>query len=262
MSGSLTSILIPYIGDKAVAEVSVKDVRRVLKYLDKTPIMRDRTLACARSAWNWHDPNTLNPWTAEKIPVRAPRDRVLSVAELRDLLKRLNTETGEGRDIVALILRTGVRREEAAGARREEFDDNNWRVPESRMKSGAPHTVLLSMQAKKLVDRILASHNSEWLFPSPRTSGPLDRGHGYKWLKSAGVSYHLHDLRRSMSTWLGEQLVHDAVIDRILAHRRTGINRHYIHAKLTTPARKAWQSWCDHLDSMRKENVERIGRQV
>ena len=220
----------------------------------KIPTKRIVVLKVLFEEWlvNWHDPIGMNPWTAEKIPQRPPRDYVLSDDELYALLQRLNKNQGMARDIVKLLLLTGLRRQEVSSASRQEFEGEQWRIPGERMKGERAHIVLLSKQAKVLVERILASHNSEWLFPSPRTTGPFAPEYGYKWLKQGDVKYTLHDLRRTFSSHLGESLVHDAVIDRVLAHAKLGIVRHYNHARLTDPARKAWQAWADYLDVVAK----------
>lgn len=246
----LNKYVLPFLGDKPVGQITHKDVKRVLKYLDKTPVMRDRTLACTKAAWNWHNPIGTNPWAAEKIPQRPPRDYVLSVDELHALIQRLNENQGMARDIVKLILLTGLRRQEVSSASKQEFEGDQWRIPAERMKGERTHIVLLSKQAEALVKRILASQESEWLFPSPRTTGPISREYGYKWLKQGGANYTLHDLRRTLSSHLGESLVPDAVIDRVLAHAKIGVVRYYNHARLTDPARKAWQAWADYLDLM------------
>ena len=248
--------VIPVIGKLPVEAVDLKAVRKVLGKLEGKVAMKRNVAAACRTCWKWH--GGPNPWREERTPLPAPRERVLSLKELRDLLKRLDSETGMGRDIVELILLTGVRREEASSASREEFEGGEWRMPPGRMKGGRSHVVLLSKQAKALVGRVLASHESEWLFPSPRLGKAIAPEFGYKWLKSKGATYTLHDLRSTLSSHLGEQLVHDAVIDRILAHRKQGVIKHYNVAKLNEPARKAWQDWANYLDGLRKPSVSEL----
>ncbi len=261
--------ILPFIGDRPVMSIQQKDVRRVLGYLKDAPIMRDRTLACARAAWNWSTEAAYNPWAHEKIPQRPARDRVLTVAELRALLKRLDGEEGAGRNAVALILYTGCRSSEVVLARREEFDLEHriWTIPAARMKTRAAHTVLLSKRLLELAKEILDAHESEWLFPSPKISGqPLSRFHAYKWLKQE-ANYTLHDIRTAFATWLGEAVdesgmpkYSDAVIDRCLAHQKRGVNRHYNFARLTEPARKGWADWADYLNKLPSKKVTSMRR--
>jgi len=247
--------VIPVIGDLPVEDVDLKAVRKVLGKLDGKVAMKRNVAAACRTCWKWHGGS--NPWRDERAPPPPPRERVLTPNELQNLLKRLDEHSGLARDIVELTLLTGLRREEVSGARREEFDGDEWRIEAGRMKGGRQHVVLLSKQAQTLVGRVLQSHESEWLFPTPRKKGkgPVAPEAGYKWLRSEGASYTLHDLRRTLASYLGEQLVHDAIIDRVLAHKKQGVIKHYNVAKLTAPARAAWQAWADHLDEMRKEDA-------
>lgn len=249
--------VVPLIGVMPFADVDLKAVRLVLGALDDRPAMKKNVQAAARACWSWRDPSAPNPWKAERVPVPQPRERVLTVGELRDLLIRFDAETDLGRDAVELLLLTGTRRLEVMEARREEFNGKEWCIPARRMKANRDHVVLLSKQAQAIVGRILDRHRSPWLLPSPvREDQPVSRERAYKWIrKSTAVTYSLHDLRRTMASHLGEQLLHDAVIDRVLAHQKQGVIKHYNHARLTEPARKAWQDWADYLDGLRKPNV-------
>jgi|GEM_PF-4980252 len=249
--------VVPLIGAMPFADVDLKAVRLVLGALDDRPAMKKNVQAAARACWSWRNPSAPNPWKAEKVPVPKPRERVLTVGELRDLLMRFDAETDLGRDAVELLLLTGTRRLEVMEARRDEFNGNEWRIPASRMKANRDHVVLLSNPVQALVGRILGGHGSRWLLPSPsREDRPVSRERAYKWLRESDVvTYSLHDMRRTMASHLGEQLIHDAVIDRVLAHRKQGVIKHYNHAKLTEPARQAWQSWADYLDSIRSRTV-------
>ena len=246
--------VLPVIGDLPVAEVDRKSVSKVLKYLNGKVAMKRNVIAACRACWKWGRAES-NPWLGEVAPPPPPRERTLSTQELKLLLGSLRSGNGIGRDVIELILLTGVRREEASGARRDEFVDAEWRLPSERTKNKRPHAVILSRQAKQLVQQVLASHSSEWLFPSPVHAKAISPEYGYKWLKRTGADYTVHDIRRTMSSHLGELLVHDAVIDRVLAHKKQGVIKHYNHARLTEPARKAWQEWADYLDGLRKPNV-------
>jgi integrase len=58
----------------------------------------------------------------------------------------------------------------------------------------------------------------------------------------------IHDMRRGISTWLGEQGVRPDVIDRILNHRPRDVTRlHYNFAGMDGLLRSALQMWADHV---------------
>src|SRR5262245_51522631 len=80
---------------------------------------------------------------------KQPRQRLLSDDELRCLWKATGRLGYPWRQLFRLLLLTGVRKTEAAGARWCEFDFNRkvWSVPPERFKSNATHLVALSADA-------------------------------------------------------------------------------------------------------------------
>jgi len=66
--------------------------------------------------------------------------------------------------------------------------------------------------------------------------------------KSSVGDITVHDLRRTMATYLGNQGVHPVVLEMILGHAGEGVTRkHYNHAMMTDKVREAMQLWADHV---------------
>lgn len=66
--------------------------------------------------------------------------------------------------------------------------------------------------------------------------------------KSSVSDITVHDLRRTMATFLGNQGVHPVVLEMILGHAGEGVTRkHYNHAMMTDQVRHAMQQWADHV---------------
>lgn len=66
--------------------------------------------------------------------------------------------------------------------------------------------------------------------------------------KSSVGDITVHDLRRTMATYLGNQGVHPVVLEMILGHAGEGVTRkHYNHAMMTDQVRQAMQLWADHV---------------
>ncbi len=62
---------------------------------------------------------------------------------------------------------------------------------------------------------------------------------------------HLHDMRRSIATWCGDNGVRPDVIERILSHKpRDVTRRHYNFAGMDELVRDALQAWADHIGSL------------
>ena len=60
-------------------------------------------------------------------------------------------------------------------------------------------------------------------------------------------SWDVHDIRRTVQTELHELGVSSDVTERILNHKRRGVQQVYDRAKYREPKRKALQRWADHL---------------
>jgi integrase len=143
---------------------------------------------------------------------------------------------------------TGQRRSEVAGARKEELtglDGSNpiWTIPgdkrirgkvvEGRTKNGKEQVLPLSSQAAEMFrEAIAASDDPEYLFPARMTSVEIGKTprtphiHGQSVsgtmrklrIESGIKDATVHDLRRTMATWMGEQGVRPDVIDLVLHH--------------------------------------------
>ena len=77
--------------------------------------------------------------------------------------------------------------------------------------------------------------------------------------KIAGVKdAHLHDMRATITTWLGDRGERSDVLDRILHHqvghhsnqRGSVTEHHYNFSTMAGPLRAAWQRWADHIKSV------------
>ncbi len=119
------------------------------------------------------------------------------------------------RELILLILFTGIRREEACGLSWDEVDLANGTInlPAHRVKNGRAFSLPLS---RYIWDRLIAWRsvhpNTHYVFPSPRSrSGHvaepraiLDRISKYSEMKDSSqpvVNVSVHDLRRTFAKW-------------------------------------------------------------
>jgi Plasmid encoded RepA protein/Phage integrase family len=78
------------------------------------------------------------------------------------------------------------------------------------------------------------------------------------------AEFRSHDLRRTVATWLGEAGIAAEVIERVLNHAPQGVtDRHYNHAALREPMRRALDAWAVQLRAIvdgkaPASNVERM----
>ena len=213
------------------------------------------------------------------------RERVLSDDELAALWHAIEGETFGATPATRLILKlavlTGQRNSEVAGARSSELHigesvaNPHWRIPAHRMKrKDRDQYVFLSRQARELfAEAMRLAGDSEFVFPAT-THGRHVKGAIREHITQESVSHamarackiakcrdaHLHDLRRSIATWLGDRGERSDVLDRILHHhsghsagqRSSVTDTHYNFSIMAGPLRDAWQRWADHIESITK----------
>lgn len=188
------------------------------------------------------------------------RDRVLTETELTALLASLRED--DFSDIVRLLLLTGQRREEIGSLKWSEIDlkRNLIVLGPERTKNKRLHELPLSKQAQAIIDRRrLLQHpryggsgGNEWVFGRRFTAWSkskeiLDR-------RLNGMSWRLHDLRRSAATHIAELGVLPHIIEAILNHvsgHKSGVAGIYNRAKYAGEMEIALQRWADYVDRLR-----------
>jgi integrase len=204
-----------------------------------------------------------------------PEQRVLSNEELRAVLLACEAKPGDVGDLVQLLLLTCTRLSMVLGMRRAEVDADRllWRVPPDRAgnKNAREHLVPLVKPALAIINRRLAEHEDEWVFPSTRdrhTPRPWSRPHKALAAFQARADatfrkltrrsepiprWTLHNLRHTAATHLSEDLkVAPAIVTRLLAQTPPGavVTRIYDRSELLDERRAAlvaWASWLDRV---------------
>lgn len=225
----------------------------------------------ARSMLNWAEdeklaPDYRSPLRGKKVKrVSFPRDRVLTVEEIRAFWNRLGeTAIPEG-DRIALRLQLllGQRIGEILAMRKAEIDreEKVWRIPASRAKNGKAHVVPLPPMARKLIYERMLQVEWQHLFPnsagSTRTSQNLGNVlqwaqpvFGFKSTDGKAAPFTTHDLRRTMNSRLRDLGVPEDVRSAALnqSGRKTVNEAHYTHVDLSADVREALTMWDAALD--------------
>lgn len=215
-----------------------------------------------------------------------PKDRVLSLHEMRLLWKALDESTaitvGIARTAtltiltataIKILLLTGARRSEVAAMQWVELDLNNgiWHLPANRTKNKNAHTIFLSKLAVCLLSELKPlSGNSKFVFDTGRQSstshihqdtltGVIARLRGTaSRCKERPESYPLssikpfsvHDIRRSAATAWGEYLkISPHVIERMLNHQPMNkLVAIYQRAVYADEQKMAWLAWGEMIE--------------
>ena len=190
------------------------------------------------------------------------RQRALSRSELAKLLKTLRETPAFGGDnylAIKLLLALGVRKGELLRAQWAEFDLDSesdagpiWRLPAERTKTGAPMVIpLVPAVVEWLKGLRTTSCGSAYVFPKRRRDSRQRALHvGIDTLNAAlaGVDhgldhFTLHDLRRTMRTFLASLGIRSEVAERCLNHKLPGIQSVYDTHDYFAERRQALAQW-------------------
>lgn len=160
--------------------------------------------------------------------VWAPERRRQRMIPPHALLRWYEAVMAEGplaRDYLLVAMLTGMRRREIAGLRWEHIDLKGRTLTVPKTKNGDPLVLPLSSYlARLLTERKLQVGNSPWVFPTQSAAGHLQECKSFVRRVGArsGVTFSLHDLRRTFIT-IAESLDLPAyALKRLLNHRVAG----------------------------------------
>jgi len=200
------------------------------------------------------------------IATFAPKDRALSPAEIRIMLKQLEhvPTLPTIRLGMRLFLLTMVRKSELLEAIWDEVDFENavWTIPKERMKRSKAHNIYLSQQALDIMVALkTCAGNSRYLLPSRYDAdAPMSRATFNRITyavveraKKEGLTlepFTVHDLRRTGSTLLNELGFNRDWIEKALAHEDSRSSRGvYNKAEYEPQRRHMLQEWANMIDA-------------
>jgi len=203
------------------------------------------------------------------------RERVLGETEIGVFLRAVKESNVRRQFKVALhlIQITMVRKSELLLARWVDVhpDKSEWHIPVENSKTGKPHVVYLSRQAKALFEELRSlSGGSELVLPG-RSSLKRPFAHNAindalkKALQGQSIpQFTIHDLRRTASTHLHEQGFASDVVEKALNHLIGGTRGVYNKAEYAEQRRNMLQAWADFVDAAvaKRSDVGGCGEQL
>jgi integrase len=251
--------VLPAIGDIRVTELARRDVRRVVEPIERAGklVSARHTFAAIRGMLRWaveHEYLAANPMEAMRGPeISAPRERVLTDAEIATLWKALPGLPTSYVRILQLALITGQRLGEVSGMRRGEvhLDRAEWHLPGSRTKNKSPHVVPLSDMAADIIKAALADSAGDALFPMCRVTVSSVVSQANKRGRFGIPQWSAHDLRRTALTGMARLGVAPIVLGHVANHRtttRAGVTL-AVYSRYTYDAekRQALELWAERV---------------
>ena len=166
--------------------------------------------------------------------------------EMPALAKSINQEPNiYVRAAIWLYLLTGMRKIELLSAK---WDWIDWERAEMRLpetKQGKVHYVPLNKPARALLEQLPKEKNNVYIFPSRVNTGSHIVNIDKNWRKirerAKLTDVHLHDLRRTVGSWMASAGVPLKVIGSVLGHRELKTTEIYSRLAEDT-GRKALES--------------------
>jgi integrase len=181
--------------------------------------------------WGIVDENHVNPARGIAPFPEVKRERWVTAEEMPRLAKAMAAETNlYARAAIWMYLLTGVRKSELLKARWTDVDwaRSEWRIPET--KNGRPHYVPLSAPAVRLLSKLPREDGNPHIFAGAMKGKPLINI-SKPWLRiraAAGIpDVRLHDLRRTVGSWLAQDNHSLHLVGRVLNHQTPSTTQIY-----------------------------------
>lgn len=182
---------------------------------DGQPIILDNPVNRLTRTRVWHP-------TKRRQTVIRPHQLAAFYAAVQRLKTEQLTRQGETvADYLMTLLFTGLRRSEAANLRWSDVDLDHRTLTIRQTKNGQPLTLPLSDYLWGLLNERKAEAQTDHVFPGQGHPGAIvEPRAGVQWvIRESGVTFSLHDLRRTFITTATGLGVHIYLIKRLVNHK-------------------------------------------
>ena len=269
----LAKEIVPALGAKRLGEVKKADIHDLLDgIVDRgAPIVANRTLAVFRRLCNWAvERGVIDASPCDKMKAPAAeesRDRVLSDDEIRLAWNAFDRVAWPFGPLAKLLLLTGARLNEIAGARWSEIDldARTMTVAKERSKNGVEHSVPLSDAAIDVVKALprIGDRKDGLVFTTTgktpvsgfsRAKDAIDEAMAEA--RGAEVEaldrWTFHDLRRTAASGMAGLGIAPHVVEAVLNHKSgtiKGVAAVYNRYSYSTEKRAALDAWARRLEA-------------
>ena len=264
--------ILPIIGKLNIDEIEKAVIVKLVDNIAKrAPVMANRTLGLLKHFFDWcigRGHIETNP--ALGIPKACkenPRQRVLSLTEMRKIYNSSMHLTEGNRLFLRLLMLTGQREAVIARLSIEEVHDTHLEIDGLRNKSGQRILVPLPQKAQEQVKK-LGSTDGQFIVSTTKGLKPIS---GFSKLKKkidalSGVTdWRFHDIRRGLATYLEDNGIDRFYIERILTHKDrsvTGIYAKSNHLEKRMHIMEQWAKVLTSDDGAEADNIIHIGEKI
>ena len=236
---------------RKLSAISRNDVAKLHRAIGISghPYQANRTIALLRKMFNlaldWGLFPGPNPATRITMYKEEKRDRFVQPTEMPTLLKALSQEPNKHiRNTLLISLLTGARKNEILTMRWEDLnlDQAVWRLPDT--KAGRSHLIPLPAPVCDLLRSLPRANGNSYVFPGRYGRGHL-RNINRGWFRiraQAGLNdVRVHDLRRTLGSWLTMNGASLPLVGKVLNHSDFSTTQIYARMNLE-PVRVALEA--------------------
>lgn len=181
--------------------------------------------------WGFVDEGHPNPARGVQKFKETERERYITHEELPKLIEAIQNESNEAaKQAIWLYLLTGLRKEELLAARWDNIDRDRNEIKIEDTKNGKNHYLPLSMAACTVLDSIPKVDGNPFIIVG-KNSGSHLVNVDKPWQrvrKAAGIEdVRIHDLRRTVGSWLAQAGNDLHLIGRVLNHSNVSTTKIY-----------------------------------
>jgi len=271
---TLTEFAFPVIGNKALDEIEMEDILKILSPIWTTTTetasrLRGRlewilAAATTKKLRTGPNPATWKNYLQTILP--APKKvtsvihhKAMHYAEIPRFIQQLRLSDSMAAIALEFTVLNGSRSGEVFGGLKSEIQDGLWVIPASRMKAKKEHRVPLCQRSLDLIAIASAiDPGSKYLFS--RNGKALSNMSMSMILRRMGVDVTVHGFRSSLRDWISEQTHYSSeVAEMTLAHTISNkVEAAYRRQDLLEKRRALLVDWESYCSSRTKNNVHQL----
>ena len=217
--------------DRKLSSISRESVAILHAQLakDRGKYAANRCLQLISAIYNkailWKLCKTDNPARSITKFAEFSRERVLREDEIGSFFSALDQEPRDQfYDVIMLLILTGQRKSNVLAMRWQDIDltAKTWSVPGELMKNGQTLTIALTEKEIAILESRVDKKTSDFVFPSPGKRGHYiePKRRWKELLERAQISdFHIHDLRRTLASYMANSGANVALIQSALNHK-------------------------------------------
>lgn len=251
------------IGRLKLSAVTPQRLRALHTAISKeTPTTANRCISLLKAAFNWNinenEWSGANPAARIKKNPEESRERYMLPAELARFFAALEVTEQPAKDFFLLALLTGARKSNVLAMRWEDvnLEDGQWVIPAADAKAGVPITVPLVPEAIEVLKS--RQSKSPWVFPADSKTGHYEepkRAWATLCRRAELKNLRIHDLRRTMGSWLVKTGASTAINAKALGHASIQAAAVYQRIAEADPIREAMSRAADAMLGKKKAEV-------